>query len=208
MKNIFLLLLVLLSNFANAQTLPDPFTLKIKATTQTPSNEFTIDITKQGDNLKLIYGLRDSISYRLDRDKNYLALNNLIIESFATASRDSLAKLGAKQDSMRSLYSVYSRDSISLTVSEATAFIDILNRVNKTGNVELTNASANAARNMREGPVFSFKIITPSQSRLLYAQYPTASTNPLLYQLITESLKLYREKKKNTFLDKRRTNNY
>lgn len=194
--------------FCSGQALPEEFSIRIKATTSTPANEFIINIAKQNDNLKLVYGLRDSVSYRLNLDKKYNALNDLVIASFATASRDSLVKLGAKQDSFRSVYSFYSKDSISVPVSDVNSYIELLKKINKTGNMELTNSSANAARNQREGPLFEFRIISPKESRVVYAQYPTASTNPLLYQLITESLKLYRDKKQNNFLDKKRTNGY
>ena len=195
-------------NGLHAQSLPDPFSISINATSTAPPNEFRIAISRKGDDLKLVYSLRDSISYRLNLDKSYFALNDLIMASFATASRDSLAKLGAKQDSIRNHYSIFSKDSLLLKLNDQGGYAELLKKIQATNNVMLTNSSANASRNMREGALFSFTITDAKGSRLVYAQSPTSSTNPLLYQLITESLKLYRDKKPGAFLDKSRTNNY
>jgi hypothetical protein len=188
--------------------LPPEFGINIKATTVTPSNEFRIEIARVGDNLKGIYRLRDSVSYKLDLNKEYRATNDLLAASFAKASKDSLTKLSNKLDSFRTVYSRFSVDSITIPLSEISGYVSLLTKINSTGNLELTNSSANAARNMRAGPLVEFRIRSGKDSRVVYAQSPTAATNPLLHQLIIESLKLYRERKQTGFLSKMRTNGW
>ena len=182
----------------------------IKATTSVVDREYFVDICLNIDSLKVIYKQKDSISSFVVNDPAVVDSRKFIIKLLerSSAKTDTLIKAVNKLDSLYHLYTFYSVDSIQVPNAMAKDFVDLVRRVFSTSYKELEDEAGNKNRAVFDGTRMTYTLIDRNSIRKVHAHSPTLKSHPLLASLIIQSLNLYRERKKNDFLNKRSTSGY
>jgi len=211
LPSFFLLCLVNISHGSWAQKTSDSFSITIKAETQVNGNEFIIDIYKTSSFIKVIYHLRDSVCYtEMKKSPNYTHASKNLLDEFAKSPRnqDSLNLAANNIEHVIHQYGVYSSDSLKINPHTYSAYAKLLDSINAASSEVLENAKYNKNRVVLDGTQFDFIITWGNNSRKVHAHSPDARSNPLLHNLITETLGIYRQIKPGQFLTAKRTSGY
>lgn len=201
-----LLILLLLGNCLKAQSNND-ITINISAHPVLNRNEFLIDITRHNNVVTLAYTILDSIGYTsLNKNPRFVALaTGMAAKNLDKATAQTMQ---AEINTLIKKQSYYSRDSIIINSETDTAYTTLLNKTGESSTDVLENTEANKHRHVLDGIQFRFNISTANTNREIYAHSPNATSHPLLYNLIEETLGMYRKLKGDTFLTKYKTGYY
>ena len=169
-----------------------------------------INIYRHIDSVKVVYKLRDSVNYKsMFKDKRYNELKKYAEYPLnIKTSLDSMKEIYRKLDSIDYKYTFYSEDSLLITSTLKPLYTKLLDDVVGTSSDSLENKEANKARIVFDGTIFEFKIKNRNTERIVNAQQPNPKSHPILYQLLKQTLELYRRTKINAFLSFSRTDNY
>lgn len=181
-------------------------TIHIYAVTSVTMNQFKIDIYKSKHNIKLVYSLFDSLSRTaLHQDTTYQRADLLLHHlSDSIDVEERLARFNNLTVIMDK-YQVFDRDSITLKTSTDTSYVNLIKRIVAAPDERLQDPKN---RGLLDGTAMSFTIITAQRERKAQTVSPNQKVNPLLYQLLTQSLHEYRMRKGTTFLNIKRTDGY
>jgi hypothetical protein len=201
-----LLILLLFGNCLKAQNNND-ITINISAHPVLNRNEFLIDITRHNNVITLAYTVLDSISYfNLNKDPRFVDLATGV--KAKNLDNTTAQTMQAEINRMIKKQSYYSRDSIIINSETDTAYTALLNKTGAASTSVLENTEANKHRHVLDGIQFRFGISSGDNIREIYAHSPNATSHPLLYSLIEETLGIYRKLKGDTFLTKYKTGYY
>ncbi|SDE32970.1 hypothetical protein SAMN05216464_105244 [Mucilaginibacter pineti] len=201
-----LLILLLLGNCLKAQSNND-ITINISAHPVLNRNEFLIDITRHNNVITLAYTVLDSISYtNLNNNPRFVTLaSGIKAKNLDNATAQTMQ---AEINTLIKKQSYYSRDSIIINAETDTAYTNLLNKIGAASTSVLENTEVNKHRHVLDGIQFRFSISTANTNREIFAHSPNAASHPLLYNLIEETLGMYRKLKGDTFLTKYKTGYY
>ncbi len=192
---------------AKAQTKTDTFSIRIHVSSGNISEgEFVTYIDKKGNDLKIVYSFRDSVSkayYKSPLVKELIQTSWLYDR---TQSNPKLYEIDRILDSLKIKNSYYSKDSLLLIASRNAGFINLLEKIISTPKELLENREATKKVAVLDGANYSFIIETNKEKKYVYA-YPFLDPiiHPFLDQLYTEAQNIYRKEKHNNFLDKMKT---
>jgi len=169
---------------------------------------FIINIHQSDNSIKIVYSLYDSTeSIKEHADTAF----QRFVKMFMTPDGPGKLKNDVLFDKLiviEDRYTIYDRDSIILNANVDTAYFHLFNKVINTNEFEVKEKDGNGIRVYLDGTEFTYKIKTETGIRKVSAHSPTEATFPLLYALLNRSLNIYREKKSDVFLDKKRTRGY
>lgn len=170
------------------------------------NGNYEINIDKRADFIKIVYKLTNRVNYKgLLENKRYQEIKKYRTYPLNTTTRkDSLAKINAEFSSLFESYTSYDKDSLIVNAHLEPQYTQLLYDINKTN----TDSLENKNWHVLDGTAFSFKITNGRSTRMIFADSPTAKSNPMLYQLLTQTLELYRSIKMNTFLNTDKTEGY
>lgn len=211
MKFHLLFLSIIFHHYLFCQKSSNNYSIIINATTSVSDSEFIVNIHKSPNDIKIVYILRDSVDdISLEQNKYHTVYKDTLFKLFndLSANRNTFTLYASKLDSLTKLYSYYRKDSILLDVKTNISYNNLLNKIVRSTREELENKVGNKNRVTLDGTSFRFNVITSNQDKFIYANSPRETSHPLLYQLISETLNIYRQTKNNMFLDKRITNGY
>lgn len=211
MKFKLLFLSFLLAQHLFSQVADRKFAIVITATTSVSGEKFLININKNKRDLKILYSIRDSVAFTsLEQNKYHQLYKDtlLILFSNLNQNKKTFKFYMDKMDSLYELYTYYSKDSIILKPKKNRIYSNFLKEIFLTPTEMLENKEANKNRITVDGTSCKFHLISSGQNRIVYAHSPRIKSHPLLYQLISETLALYRKTHNTQFLDKRRTSGY
>jgi hypothetical protein len=177
----------------------------VDARTSVAGKEFRIAITRTPRSICLRFARRDSIRLQQCR-RDFPAVFQLgppLADPVAEQQR--LQLMGQVLER----YSVFTRDSLHLSVRKHRPFVQLLDSVYGASDVLL--AQANCLRVGLDGTrVTLTRTAAPgaTAARSLSVWQPAARTHPLLYRFLHESLALYRREQPTTFLTRDATSGY
>lgn len=172
------------------------------ATTTGSGSKFLVQIHKDGQAIKIVYTLFDSIRYsRLKNDTAFIRLSNLSKQDPQQGDKYFIKKYLKIINSYRDS----KKDSIYADTKTDTAYGQLIDQVILADQNELNQKKA---RIILDGMSYLFTISTISGIKEVSAHSPIATSHPLLYKLLTQTFEVYRHKKNNSFLDKQQTNGY
>jgi hypothetical protein len=197
-------------NIAGAQNINDDFKIDITASDTFEGTNLLINIRKRADSIKIIYKLRDSINYKgMFKDKRYNELSKYMAYPLnIKTGRDSMRMIDHELDSINEKYTHYSIDSLLISTHFMPLYTKLLDEVVLTNTDSLENKKKNVDRHVMDGVDFYFDIKIGDAERTLQAQSPNQDSHPILYQLLEQTLDVYRKTKVNMFLSRGRTDHY
>jgi hypothetical protein len=184
--------------------------LAISIINNTSGYQFRVDIGRSAHQIKIVYALLDSVKSKgLENDTAYVKMREQFMKKLsARFEKDTLEKYINQLEEIRQRYCVYSRDSILLDPKVDTSYNNLLTRISIANITELENKAVNKNRIVLDGIGYNYKIRLGQVSRSFYATSPSAVSHPLLYALMHQSFAVYRDKKGDAFLTKKRTDWY
>lgn len=209
MRVLPIIFFLLISQSLCAQKAADTFTIDIDARGSGSMSRFVVNIERSPDLVKIVYAVRDSLSNEgLKENKDYTTLLHQFVAANDANERDTalIQSIMHQFDSIE--IASYSKDSLAFKPSKSAHYTKLINKIYSATTEQLENIEANRKRIVLDGTLFKIKIQSSSGSRIIYAHSPEEMSHPLLAELITETLDLYRGKNQNAFLDKRKTNGY
>ena len=183
--------------------------IEILASASIDGTEYNIKITTNTDSTKVKFKIRDSVSAKLYNDKEYYAhINYLLSLNNIDLSNDTVLNYLNILESIAEKYTFFSEDSIEIANSENEGYLNLINEVLKSPTDSLDNKILNKNRIVLDGIYMTFTFIDKDTKRKVSARTPTVKSHRLLYELVTSSTSIYRDTKKNDFLNKRRLFGY
>lgn len=208
MKTILILIFVLIIRPLLGQE-PYSSSIYIRATNSVKNSEFKVYIYEREECFKVVYKIRDSISYRAELDSTLSKYRALIFSNkYQNVSNDTSTTLLMQVDSIIQAYSIYSQDSILIERKKNMNFDSLISTIMSSKSGDLVNDSFNKNRLMFDGTIIKFELRDNQQYRIVYAHSPTVKSHPLLGRLIIEIMNIYRMEKHNGFLNTIQTNGY
>jgi len=177
----------------------------LRAVTSVSGEEYFIDILPNKDSTKLIFRIKKRVKQsKLDKDTNIIRIIETVksVKKFGF-NNDTVKTNLAKLDSLNRIYTIYETDSLLISNSKNEAYLELIHEVLNTKAEILENN--NNKRFVLDGVTMIFKLTNNGNSQAVYVRSPTLTSNPLLYQVVTETKTLYRLNKKNGILNKYRT---
>ena len=192
--------IIILSGFA--QPIKDRH-IQISASAPINGTEYYIKIKNNSKTTKIVFKIKDSLSFRLENDTNFIAQRNqLLSEEYLDLKKDTIITQIDRLTSLTEKYKMYSTDSIEIRNEENTKYNSLLDIVFSTPIDRLENQAQNRNRIILDGICMRFLLIDRDNQREAIASTPTINSHPLLYDLIINTLQIYRDNKKNSFLTK------
>jgi hypothetical protein len=179
--------------------------ITVRLYNMTSGKELFIISTFQDDQVKLVYKSKDSVSVKFVEDAELKALNHEFGSvKNKTPQNDTLVRVVWAMDSIHRAYTYYSSDSITVSLADNCAYQVLYQR--------MFGATDSVLQGRRRIVLDGSSLIITFRDRLgkrvVYAQAPDAKSSPLLHAFITVSLELYRQKKPDGVLNKKRTIGY
>ncbi len=150
--------------------------------------QILVDIYKNSNSAKLIYRLVDSIRQSSMEHDPKFKINMAKLEK-SISSRSDTSKTLDEILSFIDSYTVYHCDSLVLNLKDNLNYKQLLVSVGQATKSELEPTIPRATI---DGTSFTYKILTVTGEKRINAQSPTASSHPLLYNLLVRSLNIYR----------------
>jgi hypothetical protein len=183
--------------------------IEIFASASIDGTKYQIKITTGIDSIKIRYKIRDSTSTSLDSDKEFNAHRNYLLSlKNIDFHNDTVVNKLNILESIAEKYTFYSKDSIEVSNSDNESYLNLINEVFDSPTDSLNNKIQNKNRIVFDGIQMTFILREKGNQREVHAHSPTAKSHPLLYELIDSSINIYREAKKNDFLNKSRLFGY
>lgn len=209
-KLALLLLLMCYSKVLYSQSNAEHISIVMGGSSAFKGALFTVRIDASRDSIKVVYKLNRSVDYKaVSNDSVYKKwLKYTIAPLNVTASQDTVMKALAKCAGVIGKYTSYDKDSLLLDAKTNIAYATLLNRIVATPSDTLENVANHPPRIVHDGTHYGFTIFDGKTSRNLWATSPTQKTFPILYELLDETMEVYRDNKHNTFLDKTKTGGF
>ncbi|AIZ63258.1 hypothetical protein PK28_05340 [Hymenobacter sp. DG25B] len=183
---------------------PKPPAYSIGVKVAVGSRSFKVNLTRSASRIKILYARYDSTANALNQDAELKEL----IENFlhdSTLTQQERTQKSARIISLYEHYALYSLDSLVLTPKQNRAFFQLADSVYQSSTDYLVNKEKN--RIVLDGhSVFVCISGNEQPERSFYVSNPTRGT--LIYQLLHESMELYRPKQPNLFPTRRATRGY
>jgi hypothetical protein len=210
LKSILLIIFSCLSVSLSAQTVNNDLKIDIRASGSFEGTNLLISIHRHTDSIKIIYKLRDSVNYKgLFKNKRYNDLKKFSTWPLNVRTRiDSIQKINLELYNLSQQYTYYSKDSLLISIHSDTIYTKLLDEVSTTGSDSLENKKINKDRAVLDGTYFIFNIKIGNTERNVHAHSPDQISHPILYQLLHQTLEIYRRTKVNSFLSRGRTDYY
>lgn len=201
---LFLALLIFLTT-ASAQS-HQKSSILLRATTSVTGGAYFIEILPYEHTTKIIFKLKKQVQQAaFEADTNTIRYRQ-ILQSIKNIKpdNDSVKTYSAKLDSVSMSYTLYDTDSLTVINAEHEGYLNLIREVLNSP----TEILENKHHFVLDGTSMVFKLTNKDIERTVYAYSPTVTSNPILYKLITETTAIYRNTKRNDFLNKQRTYGY
>ena len=170
---------------------------------------FLINIYRSGQDIKIIYKLNDSVSSLINSDTIIENYRKIIRDTANHPNKNGIVKNAVtKIEELSEPYTFYSVDSIAFSINDKREFSSLLDSIFNYPKERLEKRIINKNRITLDGMKFRFIINNSYAQKVIYIHNPDATSSPMLWQLVHESLDLYRNAKKNSFLNVKRTYGY
>jgi hypothetical protein len=158
--------------------------------------DYECNIKKEGDNLKLMYKYRDSVSNAYYRDKRTRPLLESYLSSRSEMTMDSIR-------SIESEYSFYREDSIDVSVNKYASFVELLKKIIITPKESLEDLEADKKKPVLDGEYYTFYIQSSKGKMIVNSINLDAKLHPELHRLIVEAIDIYQKEKQRNFFTNR-----
>jgi hypothetical protein len=168
--------------------------------------QFFINL-KRDQNLVLIeYKIRvKENSEEREKDTNTIKVRQDFLKiKNVTPQNDSLLKVLDALDSLYLAYTTYRVDTLQLSTKYFPEFNKIIDNLLITP----TDSLENNGQIYLDGTSFTFKINTQNEQRTVYANSVDKNNHPQLAEFVASVMQLYRDRKRNDFLDRKSTAGY
>lgn len=178
----------------------------LRATTSVAGGEYFIDILSNDDSTKVIFKLKKGMKQsEFEADTNTIRIRQILKSvKNVVPYNDTIKIFSLKLDSIFIAYTNYDYDSLTISNSKYEYYDKLIQEVLNSPTEILENRN----HVVLDGITMSFQLTKKDITRTIYARSPKLASNPVLYNLITETTDLYRRSKKNDFLNKNRTSGY
>ncbi|GAA4096035.1 hypothetical protein [Mucilaginibacter panaciglaebae] len=170
-------------------------------------SKYQVDIYRRSNSIKIIYAVFDSIRVSATRKDTAFAR---VSAKYMKGGGDSIEnkRLSDAVYDYFERYSVYDRDSVTIAVRKDTAYNHLLERVAKAHTEDLLQTERNKNRNLLDGVHMAFTMVTASGKKVVGARSPRQTSHPLLYSLLSETMKIGRTHKLGPFLHRKSFGGY
>lgn len=185
--------------FAQDAVKKGDITIHITGNEQNYNDKLLIDIYKRSNTIKIVYAVLDSVK------NNQMALDTAFtnnrekffkyVESFGIVSQEKVEKgkiLSSKYKAFIKRYSVYYSDSVTLSAKTHTAYNNLLIKIAAASREDLEQRAYNKKFVKMHSLPIEFTVTDKSGVKQAYTQSPNATSNPLLYALLSETLSICR----------------
>lgn len=170
-------------------------------------SKFQLDIYKRSDSAKIAYAVFDSIRFSVTRkDTAFARLSAKYMKNEGNSAEKQ--KLSDAVSAYLERNSVYDRDSITIATRQDTAYINLLQRIGSATKEDLLQTDRNKNRFMIDGVHFGFAITSTSGYKAIGVRSPSANSHPLLYSLLSETMKIGRAYKLKPFARRKSLGGY
>jgi hypothetical protein len=179
----------------------------ISATTQVTGQEFYIDILQTATKTKVLFKLKRYFNeVKFNDDKNVVSYRQ-ILHSLKSLdpSNDTLTTYLNKLDSISKVYTTYDKDSIIISNCDNIDYIKLIKEIVEGSILQLQD---DKNRIVLDGTTVKCEWFNKGQKQIIYSRSPSSTSNPYLNKLIVVSMDLYRNHKRNDFLNKEKTSGY
>jgi hypothetical protein len=114
---------------------------------------------------------------------------------------DDLIKYVMEMDKIREKYTQYKTDTLLIISENNQNYINLYSEVTSSPKKVLENSIEGKLRIVLDGYSITFDITTETRTDRILLQSPNKESHPILYNFIKETFNIYREEKKNDFLD-------
>jgi hypothetical protein len=201
MKKNLLLIISLLPLLALGQDLikKGDISIHITGNEQNYNDKLLIDIYKRSNTIKIVYAVLDSVkNNQMELDTAFTNSRKKFfkyVESFGTVSQEKVDKgniLSNKYKAFVRRYSVYYSDSVTLSSKKDTAYNNLFIRIAKASREDLEQTAYNKKFVKMHSLLIEFTVADESGVKQAYTNSPNATSNPLLYALLSQTLSICR----------------
>ena len=181
--------------------------MHIDALTSVAGKDFQIAITRTPRFVRLRYARRDSVRTRQFKTDFPEFFHTGAPLPDPTAERERLRFFSRVLDR----YTVFTQDSIQLSVGKHPAFVQLLDSVYTASDETLEQKQRNQRRYVLDGTLVTLLRATRKGAEApqeLGVRHPQPATHPLLYRLLHETLQVYRRNHQESFLTLEATSGY
>ncbi len=180
-------------------------TVRIKIYRIGSSNSYgpIIDIYKTDNTIKIVYSVFERVIKDSLAEEDFLNKLMVFMKLKKYDITDSII------EKYHEKYYVYNRDSLFLNKKTDADYFKLVDKFYSTTDEALENKNIYQSQVKYrtdiaiDGVTFFFKIISRAGIREVSAHSPISTSHPLLYELLTNTLNTYRNKKHNIFLNKK-----
>jgi hypothetical protein len=202
-KNITLLLIIFLNLYAFGQE----ESISFSAYNHQKDKGFLIKIFEKENDLLIEYKLADTVSDLLKKDRKYKRLikKTILNPNPENIEYIDIMKYAMEMDKIRDKYTQYKTDTLFIDNENNQNYINLYSEVTSSSKKVLENSIEGKFRIVLDGYSITFDITTETRTDRILLQSPNKESHPILYNFIKETFNIYREEKKNDFLDKEYT---
>jgi hypothetical protein len=183
--------------------------IEVYASAAINGTEYFIKINTNALTTKVEFKISDSISSKLENDKEFNSLrDSFLLLNYIDFRSDTVLNYMDKMKSIIKKHTFYSEDSIEIANSQYQYYIKCINALFNTPTDSLDNQIRNKNRIVLDGINMTFTLSDDCLKREIFTRTPSVNSHPLLYKFLTTSLNIFRDIRKKDFLNKRRLFGY
>ncbi len=206
MLRLYIFLFFLFSTFSSFGQNLTNCEIDIRVENRTYYKQFFVTVNRVDTNILIKYKIRLSDNYQLrEKDTSTLRIrDNFSKIKNVSPDNDTLLKVLDELDSVFLAYTTFRADSLILPRSLYTDYDNLIDNLFTTSPDSLQNSG----HIYLDGTSFVFKLTDDKITRKVYANSINKDNHPQLAEFMSATMKLYRDIKKNDFLDKKSTAGY
>lgn len=180
--------------------------INLRVENHTYYKQFFVNLKRDQNSILIQYKIRvKENGEERERDRNTIKVRQDFLKiKNVSPQNDSLVKVLDALDSLYLAYTTYRVDTLQLS----TKFFPEFNKMIDNLLITSTDSLQNSGHIYLDGTSFTFKINSENERRTVYANSVNKSNHPQLAEFVASMMHLYRDRKRNDFLDRKSTAGY
>jgi len=180
--------------------------INLRVENRTYYKQFFVNLKRDQNSILIQYKIRvKENSEEREKDTNTIKVRQDFLKiKNVSPQNDSLVNVLDTLDSLYLAYTTYRVDTLQLSTKLVPEFNKMIDNLLITS----TDSLQNSGHIYLDGTSFTFKINTENERRTVYANSVNKNNHPQLAEFVASMMQLYRDRKRNDFLDRKSTAGY
>lgn len=206
MERIILIIIFVISSLISVGQSSKNCEINLRVENRTYYRQFFVNLKRDQNFILIQYKIRvKENSEEREKDTNTVRVRQDFLKiKNVSPQNDSLVKVLDALDSLYLAYTTYRTDTLQLSTGLFPEFNKMIDNLLITS----TDSLQKSGHIYLDGTSFTFKIKTETELRTVYANSVNKNNHPQLAEFVASMMQLYRDRKRNDFLDRKSTAGY